>query len=70
VVLPFSVWAWRRLKAEGVPVRGGASSWWGLAGFPLAVAGVHAAAHALTRPRRADRVRAGVAKGELSGRGR
>ncbi|GAA0953705.1 HXXEE domain-containing protein [Nonomuraea longicatena] len=54
VVLPFSVWAWRRLKAEGVPVRGGSASWWGLAAFPLAAAGVHAAAHVLTRgPRRA-----------------
>ncbi|MEV1173094.1 HXXEE domain-containing protein [Nonomuraea sp. NPDC049784] len=51
VVIPFSVWAWRRLRAAGVPVRAGASGWAGVAAFPLAVGGVHALAHALTRPR-------------------
>ncbi|MET9249044.1 HXXEE domain-containing protein [Nonomuraea sp. NPDC003709] len=51
VVIPFSVWAWRRLRAEGVPVRTGASGWAGLAALPVVLAGVHAAAHGLTRPR-------------------
>ncbi|MGW6499815.1 HXXEE domain-containing protein [Nonomuraea angiospora] len=51
VVVPFSVWAWRRLRAEGVPVRTGASGWAGLAALPVVLAGVHTAAHALTRPR-------------------
>ncbi|MFI7640257.1 HXXEE domain-containing protein [Nonomuraea sp. NPDC049400] len=51
VVIPFSVWAWRRLRAAGVPVRTGASGWAGPAAFPLVVGGVHALAHALTRPR-------------------
>lgn len=54
VVLPFTAWAWRRLKAEGVQVRGGAASAAGLAVLPLALGGVHALAHAVTR-RRAPR---------------
>lgn len=52
VVLPFTAWAWRRLRAAGVPVRGGASTWAGLAALPLVLGGVHALAHVLTRPRR------------------
>ncbi|WP_431909687.1 HXXEE domain-containing protein [Nonomuraea jabiensis] len=55
VVIPFSVWAWRRLRAEGVPVRTGAAGWAGLAALPAVLAGVHAAAHALTRPRSRSR---------------
>ncbi|NRQ39248.1 HXXEE domain-containing protein [Nonomuraea sp. NN258] len=49
VVIPFSVWAWRRLKRAGVPVRapGGPA----LAALPLVLGGVHALAHLLTRPR-------------------
>ncbi|MFI6497082.1 HXXEE domain-containing protein [Nonomuraea typhae] len=50
VVLPFSVWAWRRLKAAGVPVRGSAA---GLAAFPAVAGGVHALARLATRPREA-----------------
>ncbi|GAA3209617.1 HXXEE domain-containing protein [Nonomuraea helvata] len=51
VVIPFSVWAWRRLRADGVPVRAGAAARPGVAAFPLVVGGVHVLAHALTRPR-------------------
>ncbi|MFG3440644.1 HXXEE domain-containing protein [Nonomuraea sp. NPDC047897] len=51
VVLPFTAWAWRRLRAAGVPVRGGAATWAGLAALPLVLGGVHALAHTLTRPR-------------------
>ncbi|MEU4573954.1 HXXEE domain-containing protein [Nonomuraea sp. NPDC023979] len=54
VVIPFSVWAWRRLKASGVPVAGGAKSWAGLAAFPLLLGGVHAVAHAVAARRPAD----------------
>ncbi|WP_336210502.1 HXXEE domain-containing protein [Nonomuraea sp. LPB2021202275-12-8] len=54
VVIPFSVWAWRRLKAAGVPVSAG---WAGAAMFPLVLGGVHALAHAATRPRRFRRDR-------------
>ncbi|WP_181019408.1 HXXEE domain-containing protein [Nonomuraea typhae] len=50
MVLPFSVWAWRRLKAAGVPVRGSAA---GLMAFPAVVGGVHALARLATRPRKA-----------------
>ncbi|MFI6907367.1 HXXEE domain-containing protein [Nonomuraea sp. NPDC050394] len=49
VVLPFAAWAWRRLKAEGVPVRGSTA---GLLYFPVVLGGVHVLAHLLTRPRR------------------
>ncbi|MFG1695910.1 HXXEE domain-containing protein [Nonomuraea sp. NPDC049309] len=45
VVLPYAVWAWRRLRAAGVPVTSHAG---GLAALPLVLAGVHALAHALT----------------------
>ncbi|WP_406673116.1 HXXEE domain-containing protein [Nonomuraea sp. N2-4H] len=45
VVLPYAVWAWRRLRAAEVPVT---SRTGGLAALPLVLAGVHALAHALT----------------------
>ncbi|MFI7442287.1 HXXEE domain-containing protein [Nonomuraea indica] len=51
VVLPFTAWAWRRLRSSGVPVHGGVATWTGLAALPLALGGVHALAHVLTRPR-------------------
>ncbi|WP_433510148.1 HXXEE domain-containing protein [Nonomuraea sp. CA-143628] len=51
VVIPFTVWAWRRLKASGVPTAGAGSALAGLAALPLVLGGVHALAHALTRPR-------------------
>ncbi|TMR88990.1 HXXEE domain-containing protein [Nonomuraea basaltis] len=51
VVIPFSVWAWRRLRTAGVPVRSGRAGAAALAAFPLVLGGVHALAHALTTPR-------------------
>ncbi|MEU7891791.1 HXXEE domain-containing protein [Nonomuraea sp. NPDC049152] len=44
VVIPYSVWAWRRLEDK----RLSSSSWLLL---PLVLGGVHAAAHVLTTPR-------------------
>ncbi|MEV0587868.1 HXXEE domain-containing protein [Nonomuraea sp. NPDC050310] len=46
VVLPYSAWAWRRLKRDGLlrPGRPAAGAAWGVA----ALAGVHALAHLLT----------------------
>ncbi|MEV4564781.1 HXXEE domain-containing protein [Nonomuraea sp. NPDC049419] len=44
VVLPYAVWAWRRLRAAGVPTTSKPS---GLLALPLVLAGVHALAHAL-----------------------
>lgn len=70
VVLPYSVWAWRRLRAAGVPAAGWSSAVSGLAMLPLALAGVHGAARLVTRAagkRRAGRERAGR---ELVGRER
>ncbi|MFI7700790.1 HXXEE domain-containing protein [Nonomuraea sp. NPDC049480] len=52
VVIPFSVWAWRRLRAAGVQARPGRAGVAALAAFPLVLGGVHALAHALTKPRR------------------
>ncbi|MEU8249485.1 HXXEE domain-containing protein [Nonomuraea sp. NPDC048916] len=51
VVIPFTVWALRRLRAAGVPIRGGPAAGAWSAAFPLVLAGVHALAHVLTRPR-------------------
>ncbi|MEV4168998.1 hypothetical protein [Nonomuraea sp. NPDC049709] len=48
VVIPYAVWAWRRLRRAGVPVHAGRS---GLVALPLVLAGVHALAHALVRRR-------------------
>ncbi|MEV4472914.1 HXXEE domain-containing protein [Nonomuraea sp. NPDC049504] len=48
VVLPYAVWAWRRLRAAGVPTTSKPS---GLLALPLVLAGVHALAHALTSRR-------------------
>jgi hypothetical protein len=48
VVIPYSVWAWRRLRRAGVPARGPGAA---VATFPLLLAGVHALAHALTARR-------------------
>ncbi|GAA2279390.1 HXXEE domain-containing protein [Nonomuraea roseoviolacea subsp. roseoviolacea] len=53
VVIPFTVWARRRLRAAGVEApRGAAFTLGAVAAVPLLLAGVHAAAHALTGPRR------------------
>ncbi|MEV0379696.1 HXXEE domain-containing protein [Nonomuraea sp. NPDC050643] len=51
VVIPYSVWAWRRLRRAGVPVRSGPASTAALAAFPLVLGGVHAVAHLATRRR-------------------
>ncbi|QFY08154.1 HXXEE domain-containing protein [Nonomuraea phyllanthi] len=51
VVLPFTAWAWRRLRTAGVPVRAGESGRAGLAAFPAVAGGVHLLARCLTRPR-------------------
>ncbi|MEU0570066.1 HXXEE domain-containing protein [Nonomuraea sp. NPDC005983] len=52
VVIPFSVWAWRRLKAAGVPTRTGPTTLASLAAFPLVTGAVHALARILATPRR------------------
>jgi hypothetical protein len=49
VVLPYSIWAWRRLKAEGVPLSAG-SGLAGVALFVAAVGGVHGIARLLSSP--------------------
>ncbi|HUR07141.1 MAG TPA: HXXEE domain-containing protein [Nonomuraea sp.] len=63
VVIPFTLWAWRRLKAAGVPAASGRSALAGLAALPLVLGGVHALAHALTKRRtpRTRRSRQGTA---------
>ncbi|MGW1227341.1 HXXEE domain-containing protein [Streptomyces sp. NPDC002530] len=50
VVVPYSLWALRRLRAAGVEVGGGRSAA-GLALLPVAVLGAHAAARVLSGPR-------------------
>ncbi len=52
VVIPYAVWAWRRLRDAGVPIRPAGA---GVAAFPLVLAGVHALAHALVTHRRRRR---------------
>src|SRR5262245_1063598 len=52
VVAPFSLWAWRRLRAAGVGADLGRSSAWGLLLLPVALGGVQLAGRRLTR--RAD----------------
>ncbi|MFC4014827.1 HXXEE domain-containing protein [Nonomuraea purpurea] len=51
VVIPFTVWALRRLRAAGVPVEAGNAH--AAALLPLVLGGVHGLAHAITK--RADR---------------
>ncbi|MFB8088683.1 HXXEE domain-containing protein [Streptomyces sp. NPDC055992] len=51
VVVPYSLWALRRLRAAGIPVGGARATAAGLTFLPVAVAGVHAAARVLARPR-------------------
>ncbi|MFC8534985.1 HXXEE domain-containing protein [Streptomyces sp. NPDC057249] len=50
VVIPYSLWALRRLRAAGIPVGGVRETAAGLALLPAAVAGAHAAARVLARP--------------------
>ncbi|GAA3554291.1 hypothetical protein GCM10022419_038350 [Nonomuraea rosea] len=70
VVIPFSVWAWRRLRSAGVPVSSGRSGWAAVAALPALLGGVHVLAHALTRPRsragavRTEAVQAGAVRTE------
>lgn len=51
VVAPFSLWAWSRLRAAGVPAApgGGAAA---VAAFPVPLGAVHGPAALLTRGRR------------------
>ncbi|MFG2072537.1 HXXEE domain-containing protein [Nonomuraea maritima] len=49
VVIPYALWAWRRLRAAEVPAASGRSSATALVAFPLVLAGVHGLAHVLTR---------------------
>jgi Protein of unknown function with HXXEE motif len=49
VAAPFSVWAWWRLRAAGVPAALGRSSAWGMVLLPVTLGAVHLAAHRLTR---------------------
>lgn len=48
VVLPYSIWAWRRLKADGVPLSGAQSGLSGVLLFLAAVGGVHGVAKLLS----------------------
>jgi len=49
VVAPFSMWAWRQLRAAGVPADLRSSTRWGIALLPVTLGVVHLAAHRLTR---------------------
>jgi hypothetical protein len=49
VVAPFSVWAWRRLRAAGVRAELGRSSAWAMVLLPVTLGAAHLAAHRLTR---------------------
>ncbi|WP_223190957.1 HXXEE domain-containing protein, partial [Nonomuraea terrae] len=51
VVIPYALWAWRRLREAGVPTSAGPSTATALAAFPLVLGGVHALAHVLTHRR-------------------
>ncbi|MGP3913754.1 HXXEE domain-containing protein [Nonomuraea sp. 10N515B] len=68
VVIPFSVWAWRRLRSEGVPARSGRAGLAATVAFPLLLGGVHAIAHALTQPRGPRRAGAAQAARVRGGR--
>ena len=59
VVAPFSVWAWRRLRAAGIPAELGPSSARAMVLVPVTLGAAHFAAHQLTR-------RTGAAGGERS----
>ncbi|MEU1347128.1 HXXEE domain-containing protein [Streptomyces sp. NPDC005775] len=48
VVIPYSLWAVRRLRAAGVPAGGGRTVAAGMVFLPVAVAGVHVAARLLS----------------------
>jgi hypothetical protein len=48
VAAPFSLWAWRRLRAAGVPAALGRSSAWAMVLLPLTLGAAHLAAHRLT----------------------
>jgi hypothetical protein len=50
VVIPYSVWAVRRLKAAGIKSGGTGATAATLALLPVTVAGVHALAHRINRP--------------------
>ncbi|WUS96455.1 HXXEE domain-containing protein [Streptomyces sp. NBC_00708] len=51
VVVPYALWALRRLRAAGIPTGGAGTAAAGVAFLPVAVAGVHTAARVLARPR-------------------
>ncbi|QYC40482.1 hypothetical protein Nocox_14330 [Nonomuraea coxensis DSM 45129] len=64
VVIPYTVWAWRRLRAAGVATDGaGRSGAAGLAALPLVLGAVHGLAHLLTRARRTEAGGHGRAEG-------
>ncbi|WP_405688741.1 HXXEE domain-containing protein [Streptomyces sp. NBC_00057] len=52
VVVPYSLWAVRRLKTAGIEIGGVGAAAATLALLPVAVAGVHGLAHRLNRPHR------------------
>ncbi|MER7499915.1 HXXEE domain-containing protein [Nonomuraea pusilla] len=62
VVIPFSLWAWRRLRESGVAAGAGGATAAGLAALPAVAAGVHVLAHALSG--RADARHGGQAPGK------
>jgi hypothetical protein len=49
VAAPFSLWAWWRLRAAGVPMALGRSSAWAMVLLPVTLGAAHFAAHRLTR---------------------
>ena len=51
VAAPFSVWAWRRLRAAGVPTELGRSTGWAMVLLPVTLGAAHLVAHRLTRRR-------------------
>ncbi|MGW2178650.1 HXXEE domain-containing protein [Streptomyces sp. NPDC001732] len=72
VVVPYSVWAVRKLKEAGIRSGGGGAVAATLVLFPAAVVGVHALAHRINRPRGRDRARrrAPLLRGRLPRPGR
>jgi hypothetical protein len=59
VAAPFTLWAWRRLRAGGIRTDTGSSSAWAMVLLPVPLGAVHLAAYRLTR-------RTGAARGERS----